>query len=112
MGEAVYCASCEMWLNGQRQWEDHKLGKKHRRSLKGRKSQDARMNEAAGSAACQIASQAPKVCIERKGTGEWVYAMSGESVEQSTSADTQDVAEYRAAAAKNVGLMQVSVVTN
>ena len=26
---SVYCASCDMWLNGQVLWEDHKIGKKH-----------------------------------------------------------------------------------
>ena len=34
--EAVYCDTCEMWLNGITQWEDHKIGKKHRKNLKGK----------------------------------------------------------------------------
>ena len=25
--EAVYCETCEMWLNGRTQWEDHEIGK-------------------------------------------------------------------------------------
>ena len=28
---AVYCEDCEMWLNGPTQWEDHKIGKKHKK---------------------------------------------------------------------------------
>ena len=27
----VYCDVCRMWLNGQMQWENHKIGKKHRK---------------------------------------------------------------------------------
>ena len=30
----IYCEDCEMWLNGQRQWEDHKIGKKHKKNSK------------------------------------------------------------------------------
>ena len=32
--DAVYCAGCDMWLNGPTQWEDHKRGKKHRKKRK------------------------------------------------------------------------------
>ena len=28
---AVYCEGCEMWLNGAPQWEDHKIGKYHKK---------------------------------------------------------------------------------
>ena len=31
---AIYCEDCEMWLNGQLQWEDHKVGKKHKKNSK------------------------------------------------------------------------------
>ena len=31
-GGAVYCPDCEMWLSGPTQWEDHKIGKKHRKN--------------------------------------------------------------------------------
>ena len=31
---AVYCDMCEMWLNGPTQWEDHKIGKKHKKHSK------------------------------------------------------------------------------
>ena len=30
---AVYCQECQAWLNGPRQWEDHKIGKKHRKNV-------------------------------------------------------------------------------
>ena len=29
---AYYCSCCDMWLNGPDQWEDHKIGKKHRKN--------------------------------------------------------------------------------
>ena len=29
---AIYCEECEMWINGPTQWEDHKVGKKHRKN--------------------------------------------------------------------------------
>ena len=33
-GQAKYCEDCEMWLNGPTQWEDHKIGKKHKKNVK------------------------------------------------------------------------------
>ena len=33
-GSAVYCDICESWLNGPTQWEDHRIGKKHKKNLK------------------------------------------------------------------------------
>ena len=32
--EAVYCEVCEFWLNGPTEWEDHKIGKKHKRRIR------------------------------------------------------------------------------
>ena len=29
---AVYCQDCKRWLNGPTQWEEHKIGKRHRKS--------------------------------------------------------------------------------
>ena len=38
---AVYCQECQKWLNGPRQWEDHKIGKKHRKNVqKGRQGKN------------------------------------------------------------------------
>ena len=32
MGNAgIWCGTCEMWVNGQTQWQDHRVGKKHRK---------------------------------------------------------------------------------
>ena len=31
--EAVYCDYCKMWLNGHAEWEDHKIGKKHKNNV-------------------------------------------------------------------------------
>ena len=33
-GPAVYCDDCEMWLNGSREFEDHKISKKHNKNLR------------------------------------------------------------------------------
>ena len=32
---AVYCADCQMWLNGPTQWYNHRIGKKHRKNVLG-----------------------------------------------------------------------------
>ena len=40
----VYCKECQTWLNGPRQWEDHKIGKKHRKNV-----QKAKRGTAGGS---------------------------------------------------------------
>ena len=32
--EPIYCPSCQMWLRDQFQWEDHKIGKKHRKNTR------------------------------------------------------------------------------
>jgi hypothetical protein len=45
--QAVYCEDCEMWLNGPTQWEDHKIGKKHRKNLKRSKGANAAGNDRA-----------------------------------------------------------------
>ena len=37
---AVYCEFCEMWLNGPTQWEDHKIGKKHKKHVRWAKQKD------------------------------------------------------------------------
>ena len=29
----IWCAACSMWLNGPTQWEDHMIGKKHRKNV-------------------------------------------------------------------------------
>jgi len=31
---AVWCETCQMWLNGPTQWVDHKIGKKHKKNLR------------------------------------------------------------------------------
>ena len=36
MSQAICCEVCAFWCNGPTQWEDHKLGKKHRRKAKWR----------------------------------------------------------------------------
>ena len=31
---AMYCSTCQFWLNGQQQWEEHLIGKKHRKNVR------------------------------------------------------------------------------
>ena len=31
--DPIWCMTCNMWVNGPGQWEDHKIGKKHRKNL-------------------------------------------------------------------------------
>ena len=33
MGPPIYCPFCVMYLNGPTQWENHKIGKKHRKAI-------------------------------------------------------------------------------
>ena len=39
--DAIYCDCCKMWLNGPTQWEDHKIGKKHKKYSKGARPTNA-----------------------------------------------------------------------
>jgi hypothetical protein len=32
--DGIWCTNCEMWLNGPAQWEDHKIGKKHKKNVR------------------------------------------------------------------------------
>ena len=32
--QPVYCTTCQMWLNRQKQWDDHIGGKKHRKNMR------------------------------------------------------------------------------
>ena len=44
--EGIYCPDCEMLLNGPTQWEDHKIGKKHKKNEKKAKKKKAEPEEA------------------------------------------------------------------
>ena len=35
--QAIYCEICNMWLPDNNQWEDHQIGKKHKKKLKKRR---------------------------------------------------------------------------
>ena len=37
---AIYCELCEMWLNGQPQWEDNEIGNKHKKNSRKKQSAD------------------------------------------------------------------------
>ena len=47
---AVYCPDCQTWLNGPRQWEDHKIGKKHRKNVQKQRAGGGSSTKASGTA--------------------------------------------------------------
>ena len=36
--KSVYCKDCKLWLNGPTQWEDHKIGKRHKTAVKNKEA--------------------------------------------------------------------------
>ena len=85
---AVYCPECQTWLNGPRQWEDHKIGKKHRKNVQKQRAGSAAPKQ---QAACSSASSkklnepivAPPERGETEGKGEmadWLNAGTDELV--------------------------------
>ena len=73
--EAIYCEDCEMWLNGPTQWEDHKIGKMHKR--KARRSEP--LPKKSDDDGCDIASLAPKVVIT-KGQNAYRHSTTGDEI--------------------------------
>jgi dsRNA-specific ribonuclease len=53
--DGVMCVPCSTWCNGPSQWEDHKIGQKHRKNTQGKPSQET--NKGAGSAFITPSSQ-------------------------------------------------------
>ena len=41
----IYCEDCEMWTNGPAQNADHKIGKKHKKNVKGAKQSSSRSSK-------------------------------------------------------------------
>ena len=39
---AIYCPECDMYLPDRNQWEDHKIGKKHKKNLRKGRSTPSR----------------------------------------------------------------------
>ena len=75
---AVYCKECTTWLNGPRQWEDHKIGKKHRKNV-----QKARRGMAAGTSTANEQVQEPKPDPEpAKKTEAWLWLETGKMDKQ------------------------------
>ena len=73
--QAVYCDDCEMWLNGPIQWEDHKIGKKHKKNTK--KNTTASSRGAVSAKASSVAERTvpskepyPQIVTERPAEGE------------------------------------------
>ena len=54
---AVFCADCQMYLNGQAQWEDHKIGKKHRLNTRAARRRERAAAAATATQVVQAAEQ-------------------------------------------------------
>ena len=50
---ARYCEDCEVWLNGPTQWDDHKIGKKHKKRVKKNSKLAKKTAEAEFAALCR-----------------------------------------------------------
>ena len=78
---AVYCKECLTWLNGPRQWEDHKIGKKHKKNVQKAKRGTARSTEVAQPEARQPAvDEKPE-----KKTAMWQWLEDGRVAKQAAS---------------------------
>ena len=64
-GPAVYCDDCEMWLNGSTQFEDHKISKKHKKSLR-RKQKTLPLRQTKMGVLVGSIKRPPQACVEEK----------------------------------------------
>ena len=70
---AVYCKECLTWLNGPRQWEDHKIGKKHKKNV-----QKAKRGTASSTEVAQPEARQPAVDEKpEKKTAMWQWLEDG-----------------------------------
>ena len=67
---AVYCKQCQAWLNGPRQLEDHKIGKKHRKNVQKEKAAKEQQTAAA------IKAKQPVFTEPEKTTEMWEWLES------------------------------------
>ena len=74
---AVYCIECQTWLSGPRQYDDHKIGKKHKKNV-----QKAKRGNASGSSevvqAVEQKEPTPDVVPEKK-TEMWQWLEDGKA---------------------------------
>ena len=77
---AVYCIECQTWLNGPRQYDDHKIGKKHKKNV-----QKAKRGNASGSSAVvqpvEQKEPTPDVVPEKK-TDMWQWLEDGKAAKE------------------------------
>lgn len=71
---AVYCKECQTWLNGPRQWEDHKIGKKHRKNV-----QKARRGNATSSSSAVGEEKETPDEVPAKKTDMWQWLEDGKA---------------------------------
>ena len=76
--EPVYCEACQMWLNGPRQMEDHKIGKKHEKKMRELAGFTTRTRRGADDFTCGAIRIQRRLVEERYGTpltnSQWDYA--------------------------------------
>ena len=78
---AVWCWECETWLNGPRQWEDHKIGKKHRKNV-----HKAKKGTVSSTVVAQPEARQPAVDEEpEKKTAMWQWLEDGRVAKQAAS---------------------------
>ena len=59
-GQFVYCEDCKQWFNGPRQYEDHKIGKKHKKNYRKQTEPDRRvLGEARAASRAQGSADPP-----------------------------------------------------
>ncbi len=84
--DAVWCPVCEIWLNGQTQWEDHKIGKKHRKNVE-------KENRAATTSRVACAVQGGSVVEEpEKKTEMWEWLEAGRKDKLAVAVATRSTA--------------------
>ena len=93
-GAAVYCKECQTWLNGSRQYEDHKTGKKHQKNM-----QKARRGNASSSVEAQSLPTPEPDPVPEKKTDMWLWLEKGkkekEAEEQAKGQDGQEEKQSR-----------------
>ena len=78
---AVYCKECQTWLNGPRQWEDHKIGKKHRKNVQKAKRGNPSGSGDAANDVLQGVDSTPDV-VPLKKTEAWQWLEDGKALKE------------------------------
>ena len=95
-GASVYCKECQTWLNGSRQYEDHKTGKKHQKNMQKARRGNASSSVEAQSLPDTVAQPDP---VPEKKTDMWLWLEKGkeekEAEEQAKGEDGKEEKQSR-----------------